>query len=72
MTEERFFITGYGDVVDREDRAIYLSIETMVKTMNDQDIEIKLIKQTIQEAYNNERTTIGKSVLKQLLESIGE
>ena len=28
------------------------------------------IKNTIQEAYNNERTHIGKSVLKQLMEAI--
>ena len=67
---ERYFITGYGDVVDREDRAIYLSIETMVKTMNDQDIEIKRIKQTIKEAYENERTHIGRNVLRQLLNSL--
>ena len=40
MTEKRYFITGYGDVVDRVDRAIYPTIESMVKTMNDQDNEI--------------------------------
>lgn len=40
MTAKRYFITGYGDVVDRVDRAIYPTIESMVKTMNDQDNEI--------------------------------
>ena len=33
-------------------------------------IENKNIKQTIQEAYQSERTAIGKSVLKQLLETL--
>ena len=33
-------------------------------------IENEHIKNTIQEAYNNERTAIGKSVLKQLMEAI--
>ena len=32
--------------------------------------EVFQIKQTIIEAYNNERTMIGKSVLKQLMEQI--
>ena len=32
--------------------------------------ENEYIKNTIQEAYNNERTAIGKSVLKQLMEAI--
>lgn len=32
--------------------------------------ENKQIKQTIREAYHNERTSIGKSVLKQLLQSL--
>ena len=33
-------------------------------------IENKNIIQTIKEAYENERTSIGKSVLKQLMEAI--
>ena len=33
-------------------------------------IEQKNIENTIKEAYNNERTHIGQSVLKQLLEAI--
>ena len=32
--------------------------------------EVFQIRQTITEAYNNERTMIGKSVLKQLMETI--
>lgn len=34
--------------------------------------EMNHIKQVIKEAYNNERTQLGKSVLKQLLNNIGE
>jgi len=34
--------------------------------------EINHIKQVIKEAYNNERTQLGKSVLKQLLNNIEE
>ena len=33
-------------------------------------IEQKNIENTIREAYNNERTALGRSVLKQLLEKI--
>lgn len=33
-------------------------------------IEQKNIENTIKEAYENERTSLGKSVLKQLLENI--
>ena len=35
-------------------------------------IEQKNIENTIKEAYNNERTQIGRNVLKQLLNNIGE
>ena len=33
-------------------------------------IEQKNIENTIREAYNNERTALGRSVLKQLMETI--
>ena len=42
--------------------------------LNDENKELKEenqhIKNTIKEAYNNERTQLGKSVLKQLMEAI--
>ena len=38
--------------------------------LNDLTDENEHIKHTIKEAYNNERTQLGKSVLKQLLEAI--
>lgn len=41
-----------------------------LKTIKELEKENQHIKTTIREAYNNERTQIGKSVLKQLLENI--
>ena len=43
-SEKRYFITGYGDVVDRVDRAVYLTIESIVKTMNEQHEQIQALK----------------------------
>ena len=40
--------------------------------LNELNTENQHIKHTITEAYQNERTAIGKSVLKQLLNNIGE
>ena len=42
----------------------------MKKVLNTTKKENEYIKNTIQEAIHNERTAIGKSVLKQLLEQI--
>ena len=42
----------------------------MKKVLNTTKNENEQIKQVIKEAYNNERTHIGKSVLKQLMEAI--
>ena len=42
----------------------------MKKVLNTTKKENEHIKNTIKEAYNSERTHIGKSVLKQLLETI--
>lgn len=38
--------------------------------LNELEDENQYIKNTIQEAYNTERTQLGKSVLKQLIEAI--
>lgn len=49
------------DIIDKQsDRIITLANENTK------------IKNTITEAYQNERTSLGKSVLKQLLNNIGE
>ena len=42
----------------------------MKKVLNTTKKENEQIKHLIKEAYNNERTQLGKSVLKQLLEAI--
>ena len=44
----------------------------MKKVLNTTKKENEHIKNTIQEAYHNERTQLGQSVLKQLLNNIGE
>ena len=46
--------------------------ENVVDLLNELNTENTRIKQTIQETYETERTALGKSVLKQLLETIGE
>ena len=44
----------------------------VIDVLNELNDENNHIKQTITEAYKTERTAIGKSVLKQLLESMRE
>ena len=57
-----------GQVVTYE--GIPCTARTCVTRLNQLTRENNRIKQTIKEAYNNERTALGKSVLKQLLEAI--
>ena len=44
----------------------------MKKVLNTTKNENEQIKHLIKEAYDNERTDLGRSVLKQLIENIGE
>lgn len=44
--------------------------DELLKKMNELADEKEQIKHTIKEAYETERTSLGKSVLKQLLEAI--
>ena len=44
--------------------------ETLQQELQRVEKENEHIKNTIQEAYHNERTQLGKSVLKQLMETI--
>ena len=69
-----------------EDVSIREVMVELLNTLNDENEQLKCdkelftkkqlhqenqrIKQTIREAYTNERTAIGKNVLKQLLEAI--
>ena len=82
MTEKRFTIKSQDDlfgVVDNysaDKVCVVNGIRTEIEAkwlcdvLNDLNDENEHIKHTIKEAYNNERTQLGKSVLKQLLETI--
>ena len=76
MTEKRYYI-GNGEnctICDSSkggsDFFNMLTQYQAVDELNALHEENTHIKNTIQEAYNNERTTLGKSVLKQLWEAI--
>lgn len=47
-------------------------LEPVVDLLNNLNEENEWLKATIKEAYENERTQIGKNVLKQLIEQIEE
>ena len=74
MTEKRFYISGIG-ISDRERKRLYdlktvdgfISVRDLLNELHDENTHIK---NTITEMYNNERTELGKSTLKQLLEAI--
>ena len=75
MTEKRYsfnwerghpnFWDNHCDLAD-----CYLTCEDVVKRLNELNDENQHIKNTIKEMLDNERTEIGKSVLKQLMEVI--
>ena len=64
-TEHKWFIENCCSVSD-----LKKNWKTVCDKLNEVAEENEQLKQTIQEAYNNERTTLGKNVLKQLLEAI--
>jgi len=57
-------------MVEKENEQLKNSVDILDKVRNELIDENEQLKQTIQEAYETERTSIGKSVLKQLLEAI--
>ena len=67
---ERFIIDDAGTLIDIETRNTYDYVSEICPILNELDSENRQIKDTIKEMYNNERTYIGKSTLKQLLEQI--
>lgn len=76
MTKKRFTITQDFDEHERQIRDngkiimgcfIQPQAEPIVKLLNELHEENIKIKNSIQEAYTNERTALGRSVLKQLL-----
>ena len=50
--------------------SIGIGEELIIELLNSLNNENINIKNTIKEAYNSERTQIGKSVLKQLMENV--
>lgn len=67
---DRFIIDDCGTLIDTYNRNTYDYISDIVPLLNQQYEENIRVKQLITEAYNHERTEIGKNVLKQLLEQI--
>jgi hypothetical protein len=67
---ERFICDDAGSLIDMEERKYYDIVEEVCPVLNELHEENQHIKNTIKEAYNNERTQLGKSVLKQLMEAI--
>ena len=57
-------------VVGAKDNGKIISFNDMFDLLNELNDENEQLKQTIKESYETERTSIGKSVLKQLLEAI--
>ena len=85
MTEKRLNIDLIEDLFVREELIrlyeeneelksiidkLTLDNTKMKKVLNTTKNENEQIKQVIKEAYHNERTQLGKSVLKQLMEAI--
>ena len=71
MTEKRFnFVGGYlydgnKPIGHVEDIKFRKDFEDIVNNLHNEN---EHIKQTIKEAYKNERTALGRSVLKQLID----
>lgn len=76
MTEnKRFTISNHCRIKDETQIGFFniannIDAKRVCDLLNELNDENEYIKNTIQEAYNNERTHIGKSVLKQLMETI--
>lgn len=73
MTEKRFNLVG-SYLYDGETVISHfndpLHRDEIVDLLNQQHEQIQHIKQTIREAYETERTQIGRNVLRQLMEAI--
>lgn len=67
---ERFIIDDCGTLIDIQTRNTYDYVTDVCPLLNQLSNENKQIRNLITEQYNNERTQLGKSVLKQLYEVI--
>ena len=76
MTENKRFTVEDDDADIWEDNHFlavaynHINAKKITKRLNKLADENEMIRNTINEMYNNERTQLGKSVLKQLLEAI--
>ena len=71
MTNKRFTYHPFTrGIKDHQTKYIYEGNQETTDLINTLYEENETIKQAIKEAYKNERTALGRSVLKQLLETI--
>ncbi|WP_296887556.1 hypothetical protein [uncultured Methanobrevibacter sp.] len=76
MTENKRFTVEDDDADIWEDNHFlavaynHINAKKITKRLNKLADENEMIRNTINEMYKNERTQLGKSVLKQLLEAI--
>ena len=71
MTKKRFTYRPFTrGIKDHQTKYIYEGNQETTDLLNKLYEENQTIKQAIIEAYKNERTALGRSVLKQLLEAI--
>ena len=67
---ERFIIDDCGTLIDMQTRNTYDYVTDVCPLLNQLSEENKQIRSLITEAYQTERTDLGRSVLKQLMEAI--
>ena len=67
---DRFIIDDAGTLIDIQTRNTYDYVNDVCPLLNQLSEENKQIRNIITEAYNTERTDLGRSVLKQLMEVI--
>ena len=61
----------HGDTfIDTQKNEVLIGFKGILEELNTLNNENNKLKQTIKESYETERTALGQSVLKQLLETI--
>ena len=71
MTNKRFVYYPFSRAItDRKTKWDYEGNKETTNLLNQLHTENLRLKQTIKEAYQTERTSLGKSVLKQLIEQM--
>ena len=70
IEEMQKLIDDCGTLIDMQTRDTFDYVSDVCELLNELNDENKTIKDTIKQAYTNERTQLGKSVLKQLYEAI--